>query len=50
MNRFSKEALERFDKAAQEYAFRGTHTGSDRYGEVLQEYEWAKAEIMECLK
>jgi hypothetical protein len=50
MNRASKEALERFDKAAQDYAFRGTFSDSRRYDEVVQEYEWAKAELMEQLR
>lgn len=50
MRKAAEEALERFDKAAQEYAFRGTWSGSSHYSEIIQEYEWAKADLKEYLK
>jgi hypothetical protein len=50
MRHASKEALERFDRAAQEYALRTPLLRPQRNAEIVQEYEWAKAEIMECLR
>lgn len=49
MNVKVKKALERFDKAAQEYAFRGTYSGSTRYGDVIEEYRIAKEELTKAI-
>lgn len=50
MKKASEEALERFDKATQDLSLLPLGLSFTRRKEIVQEYEWAKAEIMEQLK
>lgn len=44
-----RTAIERFDKAAQDYALRGTYFGNSRYGAVVEEYHVARIALNEAI-
>ena len=44
-----RAAINRFDAAAHEHAFRGTHSGSPRYEDVLREYHDAKRNLEDTI-